>query len=538
MHKCHKGIINYAGEEKKEKISDVIESNYMPYAMSVIMSRAIPEIDGFKPSQRKLLFTMYKMGLLHSPRTKSANIVGQTMKLNPHGDSAIYDTMARMSRGYEALPYPYVDSKGNFGKCYSRDMARAASRYTEAKLENICEEIFKDIEKNTVDFVFNYDNTLKEPTLFPVAYPSILVNSISGIAVGMASSICPFNLKEICETVIKLIKNKDHDIVSTLIAPDFTCGAEVIYDKDIIEEIYKTGRGTIQFRARYLIDSNLNCIDIINIPPTTTCESIIEKVADLIKQNKITEISDIRDETGLNGLKITIDLKKGTDFDRLMFKLFKLTTLQDNFSCNFNILVNGTPRVMSVHQIIFEWIDFRIKSIKRRLTFELGKKEEKLEVLVGLEKILLDVDIAIKIIRETKEESSVVSNLMNHFNLSKIQSEFISELKLKNLNKEYIFKKINEIKNIKDEILKFKKILENESRLKKIICKELEFISKKFGKDRICPIIYKEDIDKKEAKIEYVQDYPITLFFTKEGYIKKISQHSVKLNNDQKLKVG
>lgn len=532
-----RGVINNAGTERQENITHVIESNYMPYAMSVIMSRAIPEIDGFKPSQRKLLYTMYKMGLLDSARTKSANIVGQTMKLNPHGDTAIYDTMARMSRGYGALPHPYVDSKGNFGKFYSRDMSKAASRYTEAKLEKICREFFKDIEKNTVDFTFNYDNTLLEPTLLPAAFPSILVNSVSGIAVGMASSICPFNLKEICKTTIKLIKNKNHDVSSTLLAPDFPGGAEIIYDKEKIKKIYKTGRGGITLRGRYSYDASENCIDITNIPPTTTGEVIIEKIADLIKQNKINEISDIRDETGLDGFKITIDLKRGADPEKLVAKLFKFTPFQENFNCNFNLLVNGKPKVMSIKEILTEWIKFRVSCVKRRLEYDLKKKEDRLHLLLGLEKILLDIDKAIKIIRETKEDSMVITNLIEGFGIDEIQAEFIAEIKLRNLNKEYILRKTQEIEDLKNELEKLKFILGNEEEVEKIIIEELEDISKKYGNSRICPIIDKNEI--KEIDIEdAVEDYPVTIFFTKEGYLKKITPQSLRMSNEQKLKNG
>ena len=532
-----KGFIKHAGKERKENITQVIESNYMPYAMSVIMSRAIPEIDGFKPSQRKLLYTMYKMGLLESARTKSANIVGQTMKLNPHGDSAIYDTMARMSRGYGALPHPYVDSKGNFGKFYSRDMTKAASRYTEAKLEGICKEIFKDIDKDTVDFVPNYDSTMLEPTLLPTAYPSVLVNSISGIAVGMASSICPFNLKELCETTIKLMNNPNYDILSSLIAPDFPGGAEIIYDKDKIDKIYKTGRGGISLRGRYTYDSKSNCVDITHIPPTTTGEVIIEKIVDLIKQNKITEISDIRDETGLDGFKITIDLKRGADVDRLVSKLFKFTPMQDNFNCNFNILIKNKPKVMSVREIIFEWINFRVECIKRRIKFDLDKKKKRLHLLSALEKILLDIDKAIKIIRETPEESLVVENLMIGFKIDEEQAEFIAEIKLRNLNKEYIIKKVDEIKNLKDDIKKLEFTLKDEDEIKKIISSELREISKKYGKKRVCPIVNKDDIEEQEFE-EEIPDYPVTIFFTKEGYLKKITAQSLRMSGEQKLKNG
>ena len=532
-----KGIINHAGTEREDNITHVIESNYMPYAMSVIMSRAIPEIDGFKPSQRKLLYTMYKMGLLDSARTKSANIVGQTMKLNPHGDTAIYDTMARMSRGYGALPHPYVDSKGNFGKFYSRDMSKAASRYTEAKLESICTELFKDIDKNTTDFVYNYDNTILEPVLLPAAFPSVLVNSISGIAVGMASSICPFNLRELCETTIKLIKNKNHDVVSTMIAPDFPGGAEIIYDKEKIRKIYKSGRGGITLRGRYVYDSDQNCIDITNIPPTTTGEVIIEKIADLIKQNKITEISDIRDETGLDGFKITIDLKRGANVDNLIAKLYKFTSFQENFNCNFNILINGKPKVMSVKEILLSWIDFRVKCVTKKIQYDLEKKQEKMHLLLALEKILLDIDKVIKIIRETKEESLVIENLMNGFNIDKVQAEFIAEIKLRNLNKEYIIRKTQEIKDLEEDLNKLKFILEREDEIKKIICSELKEISKKYGRDRLCPIIDKEDV--KELEIDdKIPDYPVTIFFTKEGYLKKITPQSLRMSSEQKLKNG
>ena len=532
-----KGIINNAGTEKQENITHVIESNYMPYAMSVIMSRAIPEIDGFKPSQRKLLYTMYKMGLLNSQRTKSANIVGQTMKLNPHGDSAIYDTMARMSRGYGALPHPYVDSKGNFGKFYSRDMSKAASRYTEAKLESICEELFKDIDKNTVDFVPNYDNTILEPVLLPVAFPSILVNSISGIAVGMASSICPFNLKELCETTIKLIKNKNHDVSTTMKAPDFPGGADVVYDQEKIKKIYKTGRGGITLRGCYRYDFKQNCIDIISIPPTTTGEIIIEKIADLIKQNKITEISDIRDETGLDGFKITIDLKRGADIEKLVAKLYKFTSLQENFNCNFNILVNNKPRVMSIKEILNEWIGFRVGCIKRRIKFDLSKKQERLHLLLGLEKILVDIDKAIKIIRETSEDSLVISNLIDGFQIDMVQAEFISELKLRNLNKDYIVKKTDEITTLKDDLENLNKTLENDNEIKKVIISELSYISKKYGKDRVCKIVNESYVSKADIE-EKISDYPVTVFFTKEGYVKKITPQSLKMCSEQKLKNG
>ncbi len=529
------GFIYNAGEVIEEKIAETLEKNYMPYAMSVIMSRAIPEIDGFKPSHRKLLFTMYKMGLLGSNRTKSANIVGQTMKLNPHGDSAIYDTMVRMSRGYEALLYPYVDSKGNFGKFYSRDMACAASRYTEAKLESICKELFRDIDKDTVDFVPNYDNTLEEPSLLPCTFPSVLVNSNTGIAVGMASSICPFNLKEVCDTAIAYIKNHECDISETLIAPDFPGAGEIIYDKEKIETIYKTGRGGIKVRSRYRYDKKYNCIDIINIPPTTTSEVIIEKIAELVKLGKIREISDIRDETGLDGLKITIDLKRGIDPDKLMAKLFKLTPLEDTFSCNFNILVGKTPKVMGVREIFEEWLAFREECIRRRTNFDLEKKKSKLHILRGLAKILLDIDKAIDIIRKTEEESMVVPNLMKGFSIDEIQAESVSEIKLRHLNREYILKRTNETDVLVKEIEELESILSDKSKVYGIIIKELGEVSKQYGKPRKSLLIYPEDTQEYDAQ-EVIPDYPVKFFLTKEGYFKKITPQSLKMNSEQKLK--
>lgn len=529
------GFIYNAGEVIEEKIAETLEKNYMPYAMSVIMSRAIPEIDGFKPSHRKLLFTMYKMGLLGSNRTKSANIVGQTMKLNPHGDSAIYDTMVRMSRGYEALLYPYVDSKGNFGKFYSRDMACAASRYTEAKLEAICKELFKDIDKDTVDFVPNYDNTLEEPSLLPCTFPSVLVNSNTGIAVGMASSICPFNLKEVCDTAIAYIKNHECDISETLIAPDFPGAGEIIYDKEKIETIYKTGRGGIKVRSRYRYDKKYNCIDIINIPPTTTSEVIIEKIAELVKLGKIREISDIRDETGLDGLKITIDLKRGVDPDKLMAKLFKLTPLEDTFSCNFNILVGKTPKVMGVREILEEWLAFREECIRRRTNFDLEKKKSKLHILRGLAKILLDIDKAIDIIRKTEEESMVVPNLMKGFSIDEIQAESVSEIKLRHLNREYILKRTNETDILVKEIEELESILSDKNKVYGIIIKELGEVSKQYGKPRKSLLIYPEDTQEYDAQ-EVIPDYPVRFFLTKEGYFKKITPQSLKMNSEQKLK--
>ncbi len=529
------GFIYNAGEVVEEKIISTLEKNYMPYAMSVITSRAIPEIDGFKPSHRKLLFTMYKMGLLGSARTKSANIVGQTMKLNPHGDSAIYDTMVRMSRGYEALLHSYVDSKGNFGKFYSRDMTCAASRYTEARLESICKELFKDIDKDTVDFVDNYDNTLKEPSLLPSAFPSVLVNSNTGIAVGMASSICPFNLKEVCDTTIAYIKNTDHDISSTLIAPDFRGEGEIIYDKEKLDNIYKTGRGGIKVRSCYKYDKRCNCIDVTSIPPTTTSEVIIEKIAELVKNGKIREISDVRDETGLEGLKITIDLKRGVDPDKLMVKLFRLTPLEDTFSCNFNILVGGTPKVMGIKEILEEWVAFRVECVRRRTAFDLKKKKEKLHLLEGLGKILLDVDKAILIIRKTEEEIKVIPNLMKGFGIDEIQAEYVAEIKLRHLNREYILKRTSEIENLQKEIAELEKILENKKNIYKIIIGELNAVSKEYAKPRRSLIIYAHEAEEYEEETT-APDYPVTFFFTKEGYFKKITPQSLKMNSEQKLK--
>lgn len=527
------GFIYNAGEVMEEKIVDTLKKNYMPYAMSVIMSRAIPEIDGFKPSHRKLIYTMFKMGLLGSVRTKSANIVGQTMKLNPHGDSAIYETMVRLSRGYEALLHPYVDSKGNFGKFYSRDMACAASRYTEAKLEDICKEIFKDIEKDTVDFVDNYDNTLKEPALLPCTFPSILVNSTTGIAVGMASSICSFNLKEVCKTTAKIIKNPEHDVLTTLVAPDFPGGGEIIYDKEKLKAIYETGRGGIKIRAKYEYDKKYNCIDIKNIPPTTTSEVIIEKIAALVKEGKIREISDVRDETGLDGLKITIDLKRGANPESLMRKLFRLTPLEDTFSCNFNVLIAETPKVMGVKEIITEWIAFREECIKRRTVFDLQRLNSKLHLLEGLEKILVDIDKAILIIRKTQEEINVVPNLMEGFLIDKIQAEYVADIKLRHLNREYILKRTNEIESIKNEIKKLKEILEDKSKVDKLILEDLKRVAETYGKERVCPLVMPEEIITEEIT---VPDYPVSFFVSKEGYFKKITPQSLKMNSEQNLK--
>ena len=531
------GVINGAGDIVEQPIVSTIRENYMPYAMSVILSRAIPEIDGFKPSHRKLLFTMYKMGLLTGNRTKSANIVGATMKLNPHGDSAIYDTMVRLSRGYEALLHPYVDSKGNFGKFYSRDMAWAASRYTEAKLAPICNELFRDIDKDTVDFVDNYDNTMKEPSLLPVAFPSVLVNANTGIAVGMASNICSFNLKEICETTAALIRDPDHDIKSTLPAPDFIGGCQIIYDEKTINQVYETGRGSIKLRAKYEYDKSANCIDVLSIPSTTTCEVIIEKIIDLVKQGKVKEISDIRDETGIDGLKITIDLKRGVDPEKLMSKLFRFTTLEDSYACNFNVLIGGVPMVLGVKALLEEWIAFRIECVRRRTYFDRKKKADKLHLLKGLEKILLDIDKAIKIIRETDEEVEVVPNLMIGFGIDKTQAEYVAEIKLRHLNREYILKRTKDIEELEKEIAELDEILKSKARIKTIIVKELKAIAEKYGQPRKSIIIY-EDNAKYEEEVEEIPDYPVTFFFTKEGYFKKITPQSLRMSGAHKLKDG
>ena len=531
------GVINGAGEIVEQPIVSTIRENYMPYAMSVILSRAIPEIDGFKPSHRKLLYMMYKMGLLNGGRTKSANIVGATMKLNPHGDSAIYDTMVRLSRGYEALLHPYVDSKGNFGKFYSRDMAWAASRYTEAKLDAICNELFRDIDKDTVDFVDNYDNTMKEPSLLPVAFPSVLVNANTGIAVGMASNICSFNLREICETTAALIRDPDHDIKSTLPAPDFTGGCQIIYDENVINQVYETGRGSIKLRAKYVYDKSANCIDILSIPATTTCEVIIEKVIDLVKQGKVKEISDIRDETGIDGLKITIDLKRGIDADKLMTKLYRFTTLEDSYACNFNVLIAGVPRVLGVKALLEEWIAFRIECVRRRTYFDRNKKADKLHLLRGLEKILLDIDKAVKIVRETDEESEVVPNLMIGFGIDEIQAEYVAEIKLRHLNREYILKRTKDLEDLEKEIAELDEILKSKARIKTIIVKELKSIAEKYGQPRKSIIIY-DDVARYEEETVEIPDYPVNLFFTKEGYFKKITPQSLRMSGEQKLKDG
>ena len=526
-----------AGEMIEQRITDTLEINYMPYAMSVILSRAIPEIDGFKPSHRKLLYTMYKMGLLTGGRTKSANIVGQTMRLNPHGDAAIYETMVRLSRGNEALLNPFVDSKGNFGKAYSRDMHYAAARYTEAKLDGICNELFRDIDKNTTDFVDNYDSTMKEPSLLPVTFPSILANVNLGIAVGMASSICSFNLKELCETTIELIKNKEHDCLTTMPAPDFIGGGQILYDRDAMAEVYRTGRGNIKVRAKYEYDKEFNCIDIKQIPPTTTAEAIIDKIIEKVKAGSIKEITDIRDETDKSGLKITIDLKRGTDAEKLMQKLYKMTPLEDSFSCNFNVLIDGYPKVLGVRDLLIEWIRFRGKCVFRRVSFELKKAQDRLHLLKGLEKILLDIDKAIKIIRETDEESEVIPNLMIGFGIDEIQAEYVAEIKLRHLNREYILKRLKDIENLEETIKDMQDILSSKTRVRKIIIGELQDVIKKYGKDRISEIVDVTGVEAEEVT-EEIPDYPVNLFFTKEGYFKKITPLSLRMGGEHKLKDG
>lgn len=525
-----------AGEVVEQHITDTLEVNYMPYAMSVIMSRAIPEIDGFKPSHRKLLYTMYKMGLLQGGTIKSANIVGRTMQLNPHGDAAIYETMIRLARGNESLLHPYVESKGNFGKSYSKNMQYAASRYTEAKLAPISAELFRDIDKDTVDFVPNYDNTMTEPTLLPVTFPSVLVNANMGIAVGMASNICSFNLKEICDTTVALIKDPDADITETLKAPDFIGGGQILYDDDKMNEIFRTGRGSFKIRAKYSYDKKNNCIDIYEIPATTTTEAIIDKIVELAKGGKAKEISDIRDETDKKGLKITIDLKRGTDADKLMKKLYKMTPLEDSFGCNFNVLIAGTPRVLGVRELLLEWIAFRTECVNRRVFFDLSKAKDRLHLLEGLQKILLDIDKAIKVIRSTDEESEVVPNLMIGFGIDKIQADYVAEIKLRHLNREYILKKTEDIEKLRAEIEDMEDILASRSRVKKIIVNELSDVVKNYDKPRRSEIIYTSDIDDESEPDEEIPNYPVTLFFTKEGYFKKITPQSLRMSGEQKLK--
>lgn len=518
-----------------QPITQTIEQNYMPYAMSVIVSRALPEIDGFKPSHRKILYTMYKMGLLTGAKTKSANIVGQTMRLNPHGDQAIYETMVRLSRGYEALLHPYVDSKGNFGKAYSRDMAYAASRYTEAKLDPICAEFFRDIDKDTTDFVPNYDNTMLEPTLLPTTFPSILVNSNVGIAVSMASNICPFNLKELCETTIGLIQDEQYDLHQTLLGPDFPGGGYIIHDKAALDQIYRTGRGSLKVRGKYQYDKAANCIEITQIPPTTTIEAIMDKVVDLIKQGKIKEIADMRDETDLSGLKLTIDLKRGIDPEKMMQKLFRMTPLQDNFSANFNVLIAGQPRVMGVRELLLEWVAFRSECVRRRVFFDLNKQKDKLHLLQGMEKILLDIDKAIKIVRETKEEKDVVMNLMIGFGIDEIQAEYVAEIKLRHLNREYILKRTQEIEDLLKSIQEMEDILKNPRKIKTVIVHELKDVIKKYAKPRQTQFVFTEDITEEDEE-EEVPNYAVHLFLTQDGYFKKITPQSLRMSGEHKLK--
>ena len=532
------GIVGLHGSTTEQAISETLEINYMPYAMSVIVSRAIPEIDGFKPSHRKLLYTMYKRGLLGGGRTKSANIVGQTMRLNPHGDAAIYETMMRLARGNETLLHPFVDSKGNFGKVYSRDMAYAASRYTEAKLDPICGEIFKDIDSDTVDMVDNYDATMKEPALLPTTFPNVLVSANQGIAVGMASNICSFNLKEVCDTAIALMKNPDHDILETLPGPDFSTGGELLFDEAAAREIYSTGRGSFKLRAKWRYVKEGNLIEITEIPYTTATEVIMDKVAELIKAGKIREIADMRDETDLGGLKLTIDLKRGVDPDKLMQKLFRMTTLQDSFPCNFNILIAGMPRVIGVGEILDEWTAWRTDCIKRRLFFQIGKKKEKLHLIKGLERILLDIDKAIRVIRETEMDSEVVPNLMIEFGIDEVQANFVAEIKLRNINKEYILKQTKAISQLEQEIADMRATLESAKKLKNVIIKELQAVSDKFGQPRKTEILYDAAEAAPEDEGEEIPDYPVTVFVSKEGYLKKITAQSLRMSGEQKFKEG
>lgn len=532
-----KAYIENAGVVIDQNITSTLEKNFMPYAMSVILSRAIPEIDGFKPSHRKLLYTMYKMNLLTGAKTKSANVVGQTMRLNPHGDMAIYETMVRLSRGNEALLHPYVDSKGNFGKAYSRDMAFAASRYTEVKLDVICTELFRDIDKNTVLFVDNYDNSTKEPTLLPVTFPSILVNANTGIAVAMASSICPFNLEEVCNTTIELMKNPDHDILLTLTAPDFPGGGQIIYNQEDMRKIYQTGRGSFKVRSRYNYDKINNCLEITQIPPTATTEFIIDKVVELIKIGKIKEISDMRDETDLSGLKLAIDLKRGVDPETVMQKLFRFTPLEDTFSCNFNVLVDGNPRVFGVRELLTEWISFRTNCVRMRVVFDLNKAKEKQHLLEGLQKILLDIDKAIKIIRETAIEQEVVPNLMIGFGIDEIQAKYVSDIRLIHLNKEHILKRTKEISQLIKDITEMESILDSPRRINSIITAELKSVIKNYSKPRKTLLIYHEDVKNFEAD-DTIENYPVNFFFSKEGYFKKITPQSYRMSAEHYLKEG
>ena len=532
------GVVGLVGSTTEQAVSETLEVNYMPYAMSVIVSRAIPEIDGFKPSHRKLLYTMYKMGLLTGGRTKSANIVGQTMRLNPHGDAAIYETMVRLAKGNETLLHPFVDSKGNFGKVYSRDMAYAASRYTEAKLDSICGELFRDIDSDTVDMVDNYDATMKEPSLLPTTFPNVLVSANQGIAVGMASNICSFNLKEVCDTTIALMKNPDHDILETLPGPDFSTGGELLFDEAATREIYATGRGSFRLRSKWRYVKEGNLIEITEIPYSTATEVIMDKVAELIKAGKIREISDMRDETDLGGLKLTIDLKRGVDPEKLMQKLFRMTPLQDSFACNFNILIAGMPRVLGVGEILAEWTAWRTDCVKRRIYFQIQKKQERLHLLKGLEKILLDIDRAIAIIRETELENEVVPNLMIGFGIDEIQAGFVAEIKLRNINKEYILKQTKATSQLEQEIADLEDTLNSARKLKNVIIKELQQVSDKFGQPRKTEILYNVEDTEPENEEDQVPDYPVTVFVSKEGYLKKITAQSLRMSGEQKFKEG
>ena len=537
-HAGDPNVMGLRGAVVEQPITATLDENYMPYAMSVIVSRAIPEIDGFKPSHRKLLYTMYKMGLLTGSRTKSANIVGQTMRLNPHGDQAIYETMVRLAKGNESLLHPFVDSKGNFGKVYSRDMAYAASRYTEAKLAPICAELFRDLDCDAVDFVDNYDNTTKEPALLPTTYPNVLVSANQGIAVGMASQICGFNLGEVCDTAIAYLKNPAHDIASTLLAPDFPTGGQIICDGDDLRAIYSTGRGGLKVRARWRYDKKENVVEVYEIPYSTTIEAILDKVAELVKAGKVKEIADMRDETDLSGLKLAIDLKRGVDPDKLMAKLYRLTPLQDTVSCNFNILIAGMPRVLGVGGILEEWIAWRTDCVKRRVYFILNKKKEKLHLLQGLKRILLDIDRAIRIIRETEEEAEVIPNLMIGFGIDQIQAEYVAEIKLRNINKEYILKRTRETDALRDEIDDLEDLLNSPKRVKKVIVEELNAAAKKYGEPRRTSIVYPHEITSYTPEEEQKEEYPVTVFLSREGYFKKITPASLRMNSEQKFKEG
>ena len=530
-------VMGLRGTVVEQPITRTLDENYMPYAMSVIVSRAIPEIDGFKPSHRKLLYTMYKMGLLTGSRTKSANIVGQTMRLNPHGDQAIYETMVRLAKGNESLLHPFVDSKGNFGKVYSRDMAYAASRYTEAKLAPICAELFRDLDCDAVDFVDNYDNTTKEPTLLPTTYPNVLVSANQGIAVGMASQICGFNLAEVCDTTIAYLKNPDCDLMETLLAPDFPTGGELIFDRNTIREIYETGRGSVRVRAKYRYVKEENLIEIYEIPYSTTVEAILDKVAELIKAGRAKEIADMRDETDLSGLKLAIDLKRGVDPDKLMTKLYKLTPLEDAFACNFNVLIAGTPKVLGVRQILEEWTAWRTGSVRRRVYFVMKKKQDKLHLLKGLKRILLDIDKAIQIIRETEEEAEVIPNLMIGFGIDEKQAEYVAEIKLRNINKEYILKRVQETETLQGEIQDLEDTLQKSARIRKIMVEELTQVRKKYAQPRKTEIIYSHEVEEYREE-EQVEDYPVTVFLSREGYFKKITPQSLRMASDQKYKEG